>query len=66
MGRFWMSRYLTDVYECHRHSIDGIKELVNYQTISPKDLAKSILSKGGWSDFLVLDSSTVIPRLMMQ
>ncbi|KAF8035344.1 hypothetical protein BT93_C1390 [Corymbia citriodora subsp. variegata] len=42
-------------------STDGIKELVNYQTISPKDLAKSILSKGGWSDFLCLGKKSQQP-----
>ncbi|XP_044504707.1 uncharacterized protein LOC123224966 [Mangifera indica] len=26
--------------------------VLNYQTISPKDLAKSVLSQGGWSDLL--------------
>ncbi|XP_043691855.1 uncharacterized protein LOC122642445 [Telopea speciosissima] len=29
-----------------------MKEAVNYQTISSKDLAKSVLSQGGWSDLL--------------
>ena len=29
-----------------------LKESVNYQVISPKDLAKSILSEAGWSNFL--------------
>lgn len=42
-------------------STDGIEELVNYQTISPKDLAKSILSKGGWSDFLCLGKKSQQP-----
>lgn len=42
-------------------STDGIRELVNYQTISPKDLAKSILSKGGWSDFLCLGKKSQQP-----
>ncbi|XP_057956281.1 uncharacterized protein LOC131149658 [Malania oleifera] len=31
---------------------DGTKEVVNYQTFSPKDLAKSVLSEGGWSNIL--------------
>ncbi|XP_048140130.1 uncharacterized protein LOC115736759 isoform X3 [Rhodamnia argentea] len=44
-----------------RLSTDGIKELVNYQTISPKTLAKSILSKGGWSDFLCLGKKSQQP-----
>ena len=30
-----------------------MKEAVNYQTLSPKDLAKSVVSEGGWSNFLV-------------
>ncbi|XP_030476635.1 uncharacterized protein LOC115693716 [Syzygium oleosum] len=50
----WSSHY-------EQLSIDGIKELVNYQTISPKDLAKSILSKGGWSDFLCLGKKSQQP-----
>ncbi|KAL8251872.1 hypothetical protein R6Q59_035565 [Mikania micrantha] len=28
------------------------KEAVNYQTLSPKDLAKSVMSEGGWSNLL--------------
>jgi len=35
-----------------------LKESVNYQVISPKDLAKSVLSEAGWSNFLVLYFST--------
>ncbi|PKI61364.1 hypothetical protein CRG98_018266 [Punica granatum] len=31
---------------------DGVAESVDYQTISPTDLAKAVLSQGGWSDFL--------------
>lgn len=33
-------------------SQDGAKEVVNYQTISPNNLAKFILSEGGWSSFM--------------
>ncbi|KAK7264054.1 hypothetical protein RJT34_31657 [Clitoria ternatea] len=33
-------------------SENGLKESVNYQVISPKDLAKSVLSEAGWSNFL--------------
>ncbi|CAJ2655229.1 unnamed protein product [Trifolium pratense] len=33
-------------------SDNGLKESVNYQVISPKDLAKSVLSEAGWSNFL--------------
>lgn len=29
-----------------------MKEAVNYQTLSPKDLAKSVVSEGGWSNLL--------------
>lgn len=36
-----------------RISEDVIKESVNYQTLSPRDLAKSVLSDGGWSGLLV-------------
>lgn len=32
---------------------NSVKAAVNYQTISPKDLAKSVLSEGGWSNLLV-------------
>ncbi|KAF8398622.1 hypothetical protein HHK36_017553 [Tetracentron sinense] len=31
---------------------NGMKEAVNYRTISPKDLAQSVLSEGGWSKLL--------------
>jgi hypothetical protein len=37
-----------------RVSDNGLKESVNYQVISPKDLAKSVFSEAGWSNFLVL------------
>lgn len=33
-------------------SDNGLKESVNYQVISPKDLAKSVLTEAGWSNFL--------------
>ncbi len=29
-----------------------MKEAVNYETLSPKDLAKSVVSEGGWSNLL--------------
>ncbi|KAK6925377.1 V-type proton ATPase subunit S1/VOA1, transmembrane domain [Dillenia turbinata] len=35
----------------HQNS-SKVKEAVNYQTISPKDLAKSVFSDGGWSSLL--------------
>ncbi|KAI9196610.1 hypothetical protein LWI28_025395 [Acer negundo] len=31
---------------------------LNYQTISPKDLANSVLSQGGWSDILCSDTQS--------
>ncbi|KAJ6846775.1 uncharacterized protein M6B38_283210 [Iris pallida] len=34
-----------------------VKEVVNYQTISAKDLAKSVLSDGGWSNLLCSEKS---------
>lgn len=34
-------------------SNNRVKIAINYQTISPKDLAKSVLSEGGWSNLLV-------------
>lgn len=34
---------------------------VNYQTISPKDLAKSVLSEGGWSELLCTGKSSHQP-----
>ncbi|KAI8526443.1 hypothetical protein RHMOL_Rhmol13G0307700 [Rhododendron molle] len=37
---------------CRIFSSNGIKEAVNYQTLSTKDLAKSVLSEGGWSNLL--------------
>lgn len=36
--------------------MDGI----NYQTLSPKDLAKSVMSLGGWSEYLVNNSNPVV------
>ncbi|KAE9451194.1 hypothetical protein C3L33_16911, partial [Rhododendron williamsianum] len=33
-------------------SSNGMKEAVNYQTLSAKDLAKSVLSEGGWLNIL--------------
>uniref|UniRef100_A0A804QWI9 Uncharacterized protein n=1 Tax=Zea mays TaxID=4577 RepID=A0A804QWI9_MAIZE len=33
-------------------SSDDAKEVVHYQTISPKSLAKSVLEEGGWSNFM--------------
>lgn len=34
-------------------------EAVNYRTLSLKDLAKSVMAEGGWSDLLVL----CVPKL---
>ncbi|KAL8150330.1 hypothetical protein V2J09_020138 [Rumex salicifolius] len=34
---------------------------VNYQTISPKDLAKSVLSEGGWSELLCAGKTSQQP-----
>ncbi|WVZ88176.1 hypothetical protein U9M48_034724 [Paspalum notatum var. saurae] len=31
---------------------DDAKEVVHYQTVSPKDLAKSVLEEGGWSNLI--------------
>ncbi|XP_077230598.1 2-C-methyl-D-erythritol 4-phosphate cytidylyltransferase [Tasmannia lanceolata] len=33
-------------------SYNGVKEIVNYRIISPKDLAKTVLSEGGWSNLV--------------
>ncbi|XP_058078850.1 uncharacterized protein LOC131227144 [Magnolia sinica] len=33
-------------------SVNNVEDIINYQTISPKDLAKTVLSKGGWSNIL--------------
>ncbi|AQL04773.1 hypothetical protein ZEAMMB73_Zm00001d046633 [Zea mays] len=35
-----------------KFSSDDAKEVVHYQTISPKSLAKSVLEEGGWSNFM--------------
>ncbi|RDX73241.1 hypothetical protein CR513_47182, partial [Mucuna pruriens] len=42
-------------------SENGLKESVNYQVISPKDLAKSVLSEAGWSNFLCKGKKTHEP-----
>lgn len=34
----------------HGTSQDNVKEAVNYQTISPNNLAKHVLSEGGWAN----------------
>ncbi|KAJ4972161.1 hypothetical protein NE237_005260 [Protea cynaroides] len=36
----------------YQSSYNEMEETVNYQTISSKDLAKSVLSQGGWLDLL--------------
>lgn len=36
-----------------RSSQHDNKEFVDYRTFSPKDLAKSVLSEGGWSNVVV-------------
>lgn len=37
-----------------RFSSNVVKDAVNYQTISSKDLARSVLAEGGWSNLLVI------------
>ncbi|ESW03550.1 hypothetical protein PHAVU_011G023200 [Phaseolus vulgaris] len=39
----------------------GLKESVNYQVISPYDLAKSVISEAGWSNFLCKGKKTHKP-----
>ncbi|XP_002523386.2 uncharacterized protein LOC8282144 [Ricinus communis] len=39
-------------WSSHQFSNNGMDEAVNYQTISSRDLARSILSEGGWSNIL--------------
>lgn len=41
----------------YRSSEAGVVESVDYQTISSRDLAKAVLSQGGWSDLLVQGST---------
>jgi hypothetical protein len=36
-----------------RLSYEGTKDVVSYKTISPKDLAKSVLDEAGWSNIVV-------------
>ncbi|XP_010257736.1 PREDICTED: uncharacterized protein LOC104597717 isoform X2 [Nelumbo nucifera] len=45
----------------HYDSYYGIKEAINYRTISPKDLAKSVLSDGSWSNLLCLGKNLQQP-----
>lgn len=45
---------ISDGILCHRPQNGASEKLVNYQILSRKDLAKSILSQGGWSDLVVL------------
>lgn len=44
---------LTNVILFIRLSYDSPKDLVNYQTISSKDLAKSVFDEAGWSNIVV-------------
>lgn len=42
-----------------------MKEVVDYRVLSPGDLANSVMTEGGWSDFLVFPSllpSSFIPH----
>ncbi|XP_073274342.1 uncharacterized protein [Primulina huaijiensis] len=32
--------------------LDGMKEMVDYRTLSPRDLAKSVMAEGRWSNYL--------------
>ncbi|KAL3850356.1 hypothetical protein ACJIZ3_012238 [Penstemon smallii] len=32
--------------------LDGMKEMVDYRILSPRDLAKSVMTKGRWSNYL--------------
>ncbi|KAK1277677.1 hypothetical protein QJS04_geneDACA003449 [Acorus gramineus] len=41
----WSPRHLGSAFP-------GAKEIVNYRTISPEDLAKSVMLEGGWSNIL--------------
>ncbi|KAK7258124.1 hypothetical protein RIF29_32589 [Crotalaria pallida] len=51
-GLFAASTVPAFLWSSHLVSDNGLKESVNYQIISPKDLAKSVLSEAGWSNFL--------------
>lgn len=46
-----------------------MKEVVDYRVLSPGDLANSVMTEGGWSDFLVfpclLPSSPILIYLML-
>jgi len=44
---FLWSPHLDDEF-----SSNLVKDVVNYQTISPKELARSVLTEGGWSNLL--------------
>ena len=41
--------YMGSIYS----NTDATKEIVHYQTLSPKSLAKSVLEEGGWSSLIV-------------
>ncbi|KAG9458549.1 hypothetical protein H6P81_003057 [Aristolochia fimbriata] len=41
------------LWSTHDHGVSSqVNEFVNYRTLSTKDLAKTVLSEGGWSNFL--------------
>jgi len=46
---FLWSPHLDDEF-----SSNLVKDVVNYQTISPKELVRSVLTEGGWSNLLVI------------
>jgi hypothetical protein len=52
---------LPDISFISRLSSSEAKEVVHYQTLSPKSLAKSVLEEGGWSNLVV--SSPLISQL---
>jgi hypothetical protein len=53
--------YWPNISFISRLSSSEAKEVVHYQTLSPKSLAKSVLEEGGWSNLVV--SSLLISQL---
>ncbi|XP_075503773.1 uncharacterized protein LOC142541093 isoform X2 [Primulina tabacum] len=43
--------------------LDGMKEMIDYRTLSPRDLAKSVMAEGRWSNYLLQSVDMSRPRM---
>ncbi|XP_050219347.1 uncharacterized protein LOC126669825 [Mercurialis annua] len=49
------------LWSSHQFSNNRMDETVNYQTISSRDLARTIFSEGGWSNLLCAEKKVQLP-----